>query len=395
MPVVKKHILPLIVLAQFCCTSLWFASNAVISDLALNFDLKANAVGNLTSAVQFGFILGTLLYALLAIADRFSPSKVFFLSALVGATFNLALLWEGNTLTTLLVLRFLTGFFLAGIYPVGMKIAADYFEQGLGKSLGFLVGALVLGTAFPHFLKGIAGSLEWEFVIICTTGLAISGGLLLLLLVPNGPFRKQSQGVTLKAFTAIFKNKKLRTAAFGYFGHMWELYAFWAFLPLMLITFMKTNAITDINIPILSFIIIGSGSLACVLGGYLSEKFGAKKIAIIALSLSCLCCLVSPLFFVQNSAPLFIAFLVFWGMVVVADSPLLSTLVAQNASPEVKGTALTIVNSIGFAITIISIQLISWLQFSTNSSWIYSCLAIGPVIGLIALRKKTPVSHTS
>ena len=395
MPVVKKHILPLIVLAQFCCTSLWFASNAVISDLALNFDLKATAVGNLTSAVQFGFILGTLLYALLAIADRFSPSKVFFLSALVGAIFNLALLWEGNMLTTLLVIRFLTGFFLAGIYPVGMKIASDYFEQGLGKSLGFLVGALVLGTAFPHFLKGIAGSLAWEFVIICTTGLAISGGLLLLLSVPDGPFRQQSQGVTLKAFIAIFKNKKLRTAAFGYFGHMWELYAFWAFLPLMLLTFMKTHAITDVNIPILSFIIIGSGSLACVLSGYLSEKFGAKKIAVIALSLSCLCCLVSPLFFVQNSAPLFIAFLVFWGMVVVADSPLLSTLVAQNTSPEVKGTALTIVNSIGFAITIISIQLISSLQVTINNSWIYSFLAIGPVIGLFALRKKTPVSRTS
>lgn len=395
MPVVKKHILPLIVLAQFCCTSLWFASNAVISDLALNFDLKATAVGNLTSAVQFGFILGTLLYALLAIADRFSPSKVFFLSALVGAIFNLALLWEGNMLTTLLVIRFLTGFFLAGIYPVGMKIAADYFEQGLGKSLGFLVGALVLGTAFPHFLKGIAGSLAWEFVIICTTGLAISGGLLLLLSVPDGPFRKQSQGVTLKAFIAIFKNKKLRTAAFGYFGHMWELYAFWAFLPLMLLTFMKTHAITDVNIPILSFIIIGSGSLACVLSGYLSEKFGAKKIAVIALSLSCLCCLVSPLFFVQNSAPLFIVFLVFWGMVVVTDSPLLSTLVAQNTSPEVKGTALTIVNSIGFAITIISIQLISSLQVTINNSWIYSFLAIGPVIGLFALRKKTPVSRTS
>ena len=146
-------ILPVIVLSQFCCTSLWFAGNGVMPDLVSTFGLSESAIGHLTSAVQFGFIVGTLVFAILSIADRFSPSKVFFTCAILGALFNLGVVWEGNSLGSLLSFRFFTGFFLAGIYPVGMKIAADYFEKGLGKSLGYLVGALVVGTAFPHLLK--------------------------------------------------------------------------------------------------------------------------------------------------------------------------------------------------------------------------------------------------
>ena len=383
-----KTILPIIVVAQFCCTSLWFASNAVMSDLVINFGLNANAIGNLTSAVQFGFILGTLVFAVLAIADRFSPSRVFSISALFGALFNAGLIWEGNNLTTILSIRFLTGFFLAGIYPVGMKIAADYFNKGLGKSLGFLVGALVLGTAFPHLLKGITAVFPWKLVILTTSSLAALGGLMMVLLVPNGPYRKQSQGINLSAFFGIFRNQNLRSAAFGYFGHMWELYAFWAFTPLMLQAYSDLHPETTFNIPILSFLIIGVGGYACILSGYLSQTYGAKRIAFISLLLSCGCCLIFPLIFAVQSTMLFIAFLLFWGMVVVADSPLLSTLVAQNAPAEIKGTALTIVNSIGFAITIISIQLISGLRTVTDTNTIYISLAIGPISGLLALSKK-------
>ncbi|MEZ7497505.1 MFS transporter [Flavobacterium sp. Arc3] len=383
-----KTILPTIVVAQFCCTSLWFASNAVMSDLVINFGLQETAIGHLTSAVQFGFILGTLVFAVLAIADRFSPSKVFLISALLGALCNAGLIWEGNTFTTMLSIRFLTGFFLAGIYPVGMKIAADYFNKGLGKSLGFLVGALVIGTAFPHLLKGLTNAFPWKLVIITTSSLAVLGGLMIALLVPDGPYRKQSQGVNLSAFFGIFRNQNLRSAAFGYFGHMWELYAFWAFTPLLLQTYSDLHPETTFNIPVLSFLIIGIGGLACVLSGYLSEIFGAKRIAFISLLLSCTCCLIFPFLFVIQSATLFITFLLFWGMVVVADSPLLSTLVAQNAPSEIKGTALTIVNSIGFTITIISIQLISGLRTVTDTNYIYTCLAIGPILGLLALSKK-------
>jgi len=147
---VSKHVLPIIVISQFFCTSLWFAGNGIMSELTRSFALEQRALGYLTSMVQFGFILGTFIFALLSVADRFSPSKVFFVCALLGAIVNISIIWEGNTYASILTFRFFTGFFLAGIYPIGMKIAADYFEKGLGKSLGFLVGALVLGTALPH-----------------------------------------------------------------------------------------------------------------------------------------------------------------------------------------------------------------------------------------------------
>lgn len=384
----SKLILPVIVISQFCCTSLWFAGNGVINDLVLNFELNESALGHLTSAVQFGFIIGTLIFAILTIADRFPPSKVFLISALLGSLFNLGIIWEGNTLTSLLLLRFFTGFFLAGIYPVGMKIAVDYYKKGLGKSLGFLVGALVIGTAFPHLLKGITDIYPWKFVLIATSSLAVLGGLLIVIIVPDGPYRKPSKRTDLSAFFSVFKNREFRSVAFGYFGHMWELYAFWAFVPIILKKYSIEHPQVLFNIPIVSFLIIGIGGLACVLSGYIAQTAGTKRTAFIALFLSCGCCLISPLIFASASESLFLGFLVFWGMVVIADSPLLSTLVAQNAPAETKGTALTIVNCIGFSITIISIQFITGMIELTGSNSIYTILAIGPILGLIALGTK-------
>ncbi|MFD2541637.1 nitrate/nitrite transporter [Lacinutrix gracilariae] len=385
-----KVILPIIVISQFCCTSLWFAGNSVINDLIVNFNLNANALGHLTSAVQFGFIIGTLLFAVLTIADRFSPSKVFFISAILGTLFNLGIIHSANHLTSLLTLRFFTGFFLAGIYPIGMKIAADYYNQGLGKSLGFLVGALVLGTAFPHVLKDMTHTFLWKSVILTTSTLAILGGLLMLLFVPDGPYRKPMQKTDLSVFLGVFKNTEFRSVAFGYFGHMWELYAFWTFVPILLKKYTETHLQTTFNIPILSFVIIGAGGLACVLSGYIAQRKGTKKTAFTALLLSCICCLISPLLFAVTNANVFIAFFIFWGIVVVADSPLLSTLVAQNAAPKIKGTALTIVNCIGFAITIISIQILTKMLALTASNGIFVVLAIGPILGLFMLKKKSP-----
>ena len=384
-----KVILPVIVISQFCCTSLWFAGNGVINDLVLNFNLNISALGHLTSAVQFGFIIGTLGFAILTIADRFSPSKVFLISALLGSLFNLGIICESNNLMSLLLLRFFTGFFLAGIYPVGMKIAADYYKKGLGKSLGFLVGALVIGTAFPHLLKEITDLYSWKSVLMATSSLAVVGGLLMILMVPDGPYRKPSQRADLFVFFSVFRNKKFRSVAFGYFGHMWELYAFWAFVPIMLKKYSTEHTQVLFNVSLLSFLIIGIGGLACVFSGYLGQKAGAKQIAFIALLLSCGCCLISPLLFNSEYESLFIAFLIFWGMVVIADSPLLSTLVAQNAPEEIKGTALTIVNCIGYSITILSIQFITEMIALTDSNAIYTILAIGPILGLIALKSKS------
>jgi len=364
-------------------------------NLLEEFRLNTEALGHLTSAVQFGFIIGTLSFAFLTISDRFSPSKVFFFCAMLGAVFNLGTLFENNKLLSLILFRFLTGFSLAGIYPVGMKIASDYFDKGLGRSLGYLVGALVLGTAFPHLLKEISGNinLSWRAVILITSGLAILGGLLIIILVPNGPFRSKRQKPDLSLIFKVFKNARFRAAAFGYFGHMWELYAFWAFVPAILSFYKKFHPETDFSIALVSFLVIGLGGLACVIGGYFSEKIGIKRTAGLALSLSGLCCLISPLIFYLNSVYLLIGFLIFWGLVVVADSPLFSTLVAKNAPADSRGTALTIVNSIGFAITIFSIQFINLLTGDINPIYLYSILAIGPILGLVALFPKNKSLH--
>jgi len=383
-----RLIIFIIVVAQFCCTSVWFASNAVLSDLIINFGLNKNALEHLTSSVQFGFILGTLLFALLAIADRFSPSQVFFVCAISVAFINLSTILESNTFISLLCIRFATGFFLAGIYPVGMKIASDYSSKGLGKALGFLVGALVVGTAFPHLLNSAFFKVSWENVILATSCIASIGGLLILFFVPNGPYRKRNYKPALNTGKVIFKDIKLRTAAFGYFGHMWELYTFWAFVPVILATYLNIHPLAEINISLLSFFIIGIGGFSCVFGGYLSSTFGEKKIARTALLLSGCCCLLSPLFFYTESTFVFLAFLFFWGMTVVADSPLFSTLVAKNTPAEHRATALTLVNSIGFAITIVSIQTISLLSNYIDPKFLYLILALGPIFGVLNLFQK-------
>ncbi len=382
-----RIVLPTIVVSQFFCTSLWFAGNSVFSDIVGDLHLSEDFLAHQTSAIQFGFITGTLSFAVFTISDRFSPSLVFFVSSLLAALFNLGITLNGINAMEILSFRFLTGFFLAGIYPVGMKIASDYYQAGLGKSLGFLVGALVLGTAFPHLLKNMVTGYPWHYVLYATSTLSVMGGLSIFVFIPNGPFRKPSQKIKLTAFIQGFKRPDFRAASFGYFGHMWELYTFWAFVPAMLNAYTILYPDSHLNIPLLSFLIIGSGGLACVASGILSQSFGAKKIAMLALTLSCLCCLVSPLFLTAHAA-VFIAFLFFWSLMVIADSPLFSTLVAQNAAEESRGTSLTIVNCIGFSITIISIQFINAMQNVVSGQYLYLLLSIGPILGLMALLKK-------
>lgn len=380
-----RRILLVIVISQFFCTSVWFATNAIMPDIVRQFGLAPAYLAHLTSAVQAGFITGTLIFAILSIADRFSPSKLFFICSIIAAACNLAVIINGIGSFELILFRFLTGFFLAGIYPVGMKIAADYYQQGLSKSLGFLVGALVLGTAFPHLLKSMATGWEWKYVVLSTSILSVAGGLSIFLLVPDGPHRTKGQQPSWLSFLQGFRNKQFRAASLGYFGHMWELYTFWAFVPVIITAYANHYPGVAIDIPLLSFLVIASGGVACVLGGLLSQRWGTKRTATIALSVSCICCLLSPLLLLNGSLPVFLIFLFIWGMSVIADSPLFSTLVAQNAPATSRGAAMTIVISIGFAITIVSIQLLNALINADNTRYIYMLLAIGPLLGLWAL----------
>ncbi|WPR70434.1 MFS transporter [Flavobacterium sp. NG2] len=382
-----KKVLFLIVIAQFLCTSLWFAGNAVLPELIVHLGLGKEFLAHSTSAIQLGFIIGTLFYALFSIADRYSPSWVFFVSAILAAIFNMWINVPQINVWGLLLFRFFTGFFLAGIYPIGIKIAADYYNSSLGKSLGYLVGALVLGTAFPHLIKGMAFNLPWQYVAYATSTFSVIGGFLIVLFIPDGPYRTKGTQFQLTTIYTAFRNKSLTAAAVGYFGHMWELYAFWTFLPLMLQFHQNLHPELNYSISLYSFGIIAIGSIACILSGYLSTFIGTEKLSKTILFLSGCCCLVSPFFIMIDSEFLFISFLLFWSFVVIADSPLFSTLVAQNAPSNIKGSVITIVNCIGFFITIISIQILQIVLEHMGNQYSYSILAIGPIVGLYYLRK--------
>ena len=381
---VPRRILPLIVLAQFAGTSVWFASNGVLAGLSAAFALPAQAVATLSTAVQAGFIGGTLLFAIAGFADRYSPSRVFCVCALAAALCNGLIAWSGNTYTTLLFWRFATGLCLAGIYPVGMKLAADHYDKGLGTSLGYLVGALVVGTAFPHLLREVLPPTGWRSVILATSALAGLGGLLVLFGVPDGPHRRARSGFDGRVVWWVFRKRKFRAAAFGYFGHMWELYAFWVFVPVLLAAYQARHDIV-FSVPLWSFGVIAVGGLGCVGAGYLARRWGARRVAATALGGSGLCCLLAPVVLATASLPLFLLFLLIWGLLVIADSPLFSTLVAQNAPAEDRATALTIVNCIGFAVTVGSIALLGAL-FPAWMGYAYWVLAVGPVLGLVGLR---------
>lgn len=379
----NRNLIFIIVFAEFAGTSLWFGSNAVIGPLSEDLGISVGSYGYITSAVQLGFIIGTLAYAVLGLADRFSPSVVFFWSSIAAAASNVMISIVARNLESLLLLKLVTGFFLAGIYPVGMKIAADWFAKDLGKALGFLVGALVLGTAFPYLLSSTLTVLPWQYVLYATSVLACVGALMILLFVKDGPYRQKNNKFSVKGLWEQVKNEKLVRGAVAYFGHMWELYAFWTFVPIIISAYGIESAYV---VSLLSFVVIAVGALSCVAGGYLVMRYGSEKVAYYTMFISAVCCVLCPLFFSANVF-VFMLFLIIWGMAVVADSPQLSTIVAKHASKANLGSTLTIVNCIGFSVTILSIQLLNSMRESLDAKYLFVILALGPILGIFLLRK--------
>ena len=378
------YILPVIVFAQFTGTSLWFAGNAVLPDLQMYWNEAGNITGWITSAVQLGFIAGTLIFALFALADKFHSSKVFLLCSVGGAITTLSMIWFKEAPFLILTSRVLTGFFLAGVYPVGMKIAAGWYQKGLGKAIGWLVGALVIGTAFPSFIRGIGANLDWKITIITVAALAVTGGLLMFFLINEGPYIKKGSDFKLSSFLQPFKSKAFRSAAFGYFGHMWELYAFWAFIPVYLTAYALFHN-ESFNVLFITSFIIGAGSIGCIAGGYISEKTGSARVAFFLLSASGLCCLLSPLLFMMP-VYIFVPFLIWWGIVIVGDSPQFSAINARTAPQGLVGTGLTAAVCIGFAITIVSISLLDFITGIIQVKYIFLFLLPGPIIGLFSMK---------
>jgi predicted MFS family arabinose efflux permease len=372
--------LPFVILSQFATTSLWFAGNAVLPDLQAAGVLPASAIGTLTSAVQLGFIAGTLVFAFFSLVDRVAPRKLFLGFSLIGAACNAALLMAGSY-EAMIVLRTMTGVCLAGIYPIGLKIAASWYERGLGRAIGLLIGALVLGAALPYLIRALGGELPWQEVLLAVSVIAVAGGLLMALGVREGPYLSGRVAFDPRQMIAIFRNPEFRTSTFGYFGHMWELYAFWAFAPIWL---MAHPAAGTIDIALWSFIIIAAGAVGSALGGYASLYYGSARVATWQLAASMVLCLTSPLLF-RADLPFLLAGLVVWGMVVVGDSAQFSTLNARYAPRAYVGTSLTLVTSIGYLITIPSLQLLDLARQVLAPQWWFLLLAPGPLLGTLAM----------
>jgi DHA1 family inner membrane transport protein len=383
---VPRRVLPVIVFSQFAGTSLWFATNAVMPDLQRAWALPPAAIGTLTSAVQLGFVAGTLLFALLMVADRYPPTRVFFACAALGALANAATAFlPAGQWSALLALRFAVGFLLAGIYPVGMRIAASWYREGLGAAMGVLIGALVLGTALPHGLRAIGFSggglpVSWQAVVLAVSALALAGGAATASLVPENPDRTRGQPVTPRALGLIWTDRKVRASVFGYFGHMWELYTFYVLVPLILATRLAGEAVSAA-----AFAVIASGFAGCVAGGLLVRRFGSARVAAAQLATSGLCGLAGPVL-LDAPLPLFVAWLLLWGTTVVGDSPQFSTLTARNSPPQFVGSVLTFTNSIGFGITVLSIEMFVRGAQAVGLHALLPWLALGPVLGLWMLR---------
>lgn len=379
MHTVPRRVLPVLVLAQLGGTSLWFAVNAVMPDLQRSYGWPVTAVGTLTSALQFGFILGTLVFALLAIADRFSAPRVFVVCALAGALSTVGAWAMVGDFQALLLWRFATGFFLAGIYPVGMKIAAQWYREGLGAALGYLIGALVVGSASAHGLRALADALPWPTIMLGVAALAAASGLLILALgeAPRAPTRVST--LQWQALGTLWRDAKVRSSVGGYFGHMWELYTLWVLMPLILAT-----RLDGVQLSWAAFFILGSGAIGCVAGGHAARRWGSARVAGLQLGASGLCCLSAP-WLMHASDAVFYAWLLLWGITVAGDSPQFSALTARNAPPQAVGSVLTLTNSIGFAISIASIVLFVALTPHVPLGWLLVGLAPGPALGLWAL----------
>lgn len=382
--VLPRYPLAVIVISQLCGTSLWFSVNGVWLSLSNEFGFDEATLGYLTMSVQAGFIAGTLTIAATGLADSFRASVIFAVSCLFGALFNIGFVLGVLHPPADLLMRFLTGMCLAGIYPVGMKLVVSWTPKYAGAALSWLIGMLTLGTALPHLMRGMTLGMPWQWPLLGASLLALLGGVLVLLL-GDGPHLPKAggRGVLSKGLAGL-KSPHFRAVAKAYFGHNWELYAFWVLTPLLVAREIGRLGIPVAWIPLFSFSVIALGFVGCVGGGWLSRKLGSRWVAQRALLTSGLLCLFYPLL-AWAPPELLLALLALWGMAVVADSPQFSAMAAENAPQNLIGSSLAVMNAIGFALTIPAIWITGTL-WQAQGLWVIWWLLPGPFLGLGALR---------
>ncbi|HVR37846.1 MAG TPA: MFS transporter [Thermoanaerobaculia bacterium] len=382
-PAQRFRALALTSISLLLAMALWFGVSAVTPQVASEWHLDAATAAWLTLAVQLGFVAGTLLSAILNLPDVIRVRRLLAISAVLGALANAALALFVTTPGPAIALRFLTGVFLAGVYPPGMKIIATWFRAGRGFALGVLIGALTLGKASPY-LVNVLGSSSWRVNVGVASIGAVASAVLVLLFVGDGPYALPNQPFDLSQVAKVFSNRGVRLANFGYFGHMWELYAMWTWVPVMFRASVAKSGESPAIAEASSFAVIGAGAIGCIVAGLLADRIGRTLVASAAMLISGACCIVIGFLYGESSA-LLLAVAIVWGATVVADSAQFSACVTELGDPRYLGTALTLQTCIGFLITTISIRMIPLLVDRIGWQWAFAALAPGPFLGIIAM----------
>lgn len=361
--------------------SLWFSTAAVLPEMGRAQGLGADDLALLSTAVQFGFAVGAVVYAALGLADRYDPRRVFLASAFVAAGANLALLAAPVGGWQAVVLRGLTGAAMAGVYPVGMKIAAGWGTADRSLLISFLIGALTLGSASPH-LMALLGGTDWRATIWASTLAAVAGGVAILT-VGLGPWHVRAQRLDVTAIGLVWSDRRVRLAVLGYLGHMWELYAFWAWVGVVASASYALDGVgnaRDLG-KLTAFLAITLGGLACIPAGWLAGRLGNARVAQLCLVGSGAAALASAALFGGPAWAMFVVLLV-WGIAIIPDSALYSAMVANAAPPERVGSLLTVQTALGFLLTAITVQGAPLLAAVVGWHWVLAAMAFGPGVGI-------------
>jgi MFS family permease len=381
-----KRMLLLIAAAQLLGMTLWFSATAAAPAIATELSISSSGMAWLTMAVQAGFVVGTLISATLNLADVLNARRLFALGCVAGAVANASIALAG-TPATIIALRFTTGLALACVYPPGLKIAAGWFLDRRGAALGIVVGALTLGSAFPHLLAWLAAGVPWRVLMGVSSVLALGGAAIVAVLVQDGPHVSASAPFDRHAVGVVLRNRGVRLATLGYLGHMWELYAMWTWIPAFAAaSIAAAGGIAVRQGALIAFVAIASGAVGCVVAGLRADDWGKAQTAGAAMVVSGACSLAAGLVFGAPLAVL-IAFAVVWGFSVVADSAQFSALVSEYSPRTHVGTALTLQMCAGFLLTMFSMRLLPAVAASTGWRWAFLTLVPGPVLGALVMRK--------
>lgn len=385
----QRRVLALLATAELLAMSLWFSASAVVPELERAWSMDPGTSAWLTMSVQLGFVAGAVLSAALTLSDVWNPRWLFFGSSVAGAAFTASIAAFSGGPASAVPLRFATGVALAGVYPPGMKIMAGWFRRRRGLAIGVLVGALTVGSAAPHLFRAVGGVGRWRVVLYVAAALALAGGVLAAVAVEDGPYQAPSAPFDPGALGRIVRDRATMLANAGYFGHMWELYALWTWIPLYLAGSFRADGVAatgDVTASLVAFGAIAAGGAGAWLAGEAADRTGRTAVTGASMVVSGACCLAAGLVFGAHPA-LVVAFCLVWGFAVVADSAQFSTAVTELAEPSYVGTALTLQTAVGFLLTVASIRLVPvWVE-AWGWAWAFAPLAVGPALGTAAMAR--------